>query len=564
MVGVASLAASISSAAAAEAGGRWAAALQHYELAFARLPRDGDARSAAELLRRIGRIRAMRGETDVALDLFEASLAIAEANELGEEVAHALNSLAAAEQLRGRVDLAQPLYARARALAASVGDERLAAMIDQNLGTIANIRGDLLAALESYRSALERFRGLDDHRAAAWVLNNMGMAHVDRAAWAAADACFDEAFRLADGVHDTGTLGSVELNRAELYLKRRIFERAREHCDRAFEIFGRLESQSGLAEVYKLYGVLYREAAKPHLAESHFGRAVEMAELCQDRLLEAESLREWALVHLQKGRNREALECLNRAHRLFSELQARREILDLDRRLDQLEDAYLRVVQAWGESIESKDRYTAGHCQRVADYTCMLAEAVGLAGRDLHWLRMGAFLHDVGKTAVPAEILNKPGKLTAAEWELMKRHTVVGDEIVAELDFPWDIRPIVRSHHEHRDGGGYPDGLAGEAIPFMARILCVADMYDALTTARSYRPALSHDDALRIMEREAGSVTDPELFRVFRRILTEQAAPDTGRADASTSRSSRPAVPPPAPAPGSPPVARPDTSSPRT
>jgi putative nucleotidyltransferase with HDIG domain len=88
---------------------------------------------------------------------------------------------------------------------------------------------------------------------------------------------------------------------------------------------------------------------------------------------------------------------------------------------------------------------------------------------------MGAFLHDVGKTAIPAEILNKPGKLTPEEWRLMQSHTTVGDEIVTELDFPWDIRPIVRNHHEHWDGSGYPDGLAGEEIPLTARILCIAE-----------------------------------------------------------------------------------------
>jgi putative nucleotidyltransferase with HDIG domain len=89
---------------------------------------------------------------------------------------------------------------------------------------------------------------------------------------------------------------------------------------------------------------------------------------------------------------------------------------------------------------------------------------------------MGAFLHDVGKTAIPAEILNKPGKLTPEEWRLMQSHTTVGDEIVTELDFPWDIRPIVRNHHEHWDGSGYPNGLAGEEIPLTARILCIAEI----------------------------------------------------------------------------------------
>src|SRR5690606_25841802 len=105
----------------------------------------------------------------------------------------------------------------------------------------------------------------------------------------------------------------------------------------------------------------------------------------------------------------------------------------------------------------------------------------------------------VGKIEVPAEILNKPGKLTSEEWREMQAHTTAGDRIVAELEFPWDIGPIVRSHHERWDGSGYPDGISGDAIPLTARILCIADVYDALTTTRSYRPALSREEALEIM-----------------------------------------------------------------
>ena len=125
---------------------------------------------------------------------------------------------------------------------------------------------------------------------------------------------------------------------------------------------------------------------------------------------------------------------------------------------------------------------------------------------------------------MPAEVLNKAGKLTDEEWVLMKAHTTEGDAIVAGLDFPWDIRPIVRWHHERWDGSGYPDGLRGEEIPLTARILCVADVYDALTTTRSYRPALSRDEALTIMERDVGRFFDPQLFPVFRGLVEAPAA----------------------------------------
>jgi HD-GYP domain-containing protein (c-di-GMP phosphodiesterase class II) len=137
---------------------------------------------------------------------------------------------------------------------------------------------------------------------------------------------------------------------------------------------------------------------------------------------------------------------------------------------------------------------------------------------------MGAFLHDVGKTSVPIEVLNKPGKLTEEEFEQMKRHTVIGDAIISETPFPWDIRPIVRNHHEKWDGTGYPDQLKGEEIPLTARILCVADVYDALTSARSYRRALSHEEAVEIMRKESGTTLDPTLFAVFLEVLNKTPA----------------------------------------
>ena len=138
------------------------------------------------------------------------------------------------------------------------------------------------------------------------------------------------------------------------------------------------------------------------------------------------------------------------------------------------------------------------------------------------WFRMGAFLHDVGKTEVPEEILNKPGRLTDEERALMEQHTVIGDEMLAPVEFPWDIRPMVRSHHERWDGRGYPDRLAAEDIPRAARILRIADVFDALTTARSYRRPLSPDEALEIMVQDEGSF-DPELFDLFLELYPELA-----------------------------------------
>lgn len=510
----------------AERSGEWTIALERYADAFRRVTADGDAASVADILRATGVVHWQRGDWELAEEHYDASLAIAETCALGHQRARALNSMAILEQFRGRIDRASELYGGAHAIAEQVGDDRTLAMIDQNLGTLANIQGDAAKALESYTSALRGFRRLNDSRGQAWALANMGIAHTDLGSWDEAEGCFAQAFEVADALRDTATLGSTEISRAKLYVRKGDHAAARESCDRAFEIFARLGSRRWLAETHRIYGLLFRETGKRRLALMHLKEAASAAAASEDRLCEAEAEAEAALLHLQEERNAEALRSLNRAHRLFTELHARRELLDIDARLDNLEGRYLEVVAAWGEAIESTDRYTAGHCQRVADYTCMLGGAIGIHGRDLTWLRMGAFLHDVGKTEVPVEVLNKPSSLTPEEWDMMKAHTTKGDEIVASLDFPWEIRPIVRSHHEKWDGTGYPDQLAGHDIPLHARILCIADVFDALTTTRSYRPALSREEALRIMRRDAGRHFDPELLEIFCSVLPPENRSD--------------------------------------
>jgi putative nucleotidyltransferase with HDIG domain len=207
-------------------------------------------------------------------------------------------------------------------------------------------------------------------------------------------------------------------------------------------------------------------------------------------------------------------------------MRAQRELADADTRLTALEDAFVKIVKSWGESIEGKDPYTQGHSWRVAGIACQLAVAHGLPADELTWFRMGALLHDVGKVAVPVEVLNKRGPLDDAEWKLMARHPVTGVELLEGIEFPWDVRPMIRHHHERWDGTGYPEKLAGEAIPLSARLLTIADVYDALTTDRPYRTGFTHGDALAIMLGDRGRSLDPALMNLF----ADQIAPALQRA----------------------------------
>jgi putative two-component system response regulator len=161
-----------------------------------------------------------------------------------------------------------------------------------------------------------------------------------------------------------------------------------------------------------------------------------------------------------------------------------------------------RMKQALALTIEARDPTTSGHCERLARHGVMLGEAIGLSPEELNNLHRGAYLHDIGKVGVPDAVLLKPGPLTTEEFELMKRHTDIGDRLCEPLQSLRVVRPIIRSHHERLDGSGYPAGLRGDDVPLLAQIVGIVDVYDALTSRRPYRDALTPEVASDHLRRE--------------------------------------------------------------
>jgi len=190
------------------------------------------------------------------------------------------------------------------------------------------------------------------------------------------------------------------------------------------------------------------------------------------------------------------------------------------------------VVLSLARSIEAKDTLMEGHSERMAEYAALLGQCLGLREEELEELRIACLLHDVGKVAVPDSILLKPGPLDEAEMEIVRRHPITGESICAPLKSLRHILPLIRHHHERRDGSGYPDGLRGEHIPTKAQVLQIADIYDALVTERPYRVALSPREALEILHREAiRGWLDRSLVSEFSRLrqANEDVEVDTGR-----------------------------------
>jgi diguanylate cyclase (GGDEF)-like protein/putative nucleotidyltransferase with HDIG domain len=208
-----------------------------------------------------------------------------------------------------------------------------------------------------------------------------------------------------------------------------------------------------------------------------------------------------------------------------------RRVEDAHSHLQQVNRLYLTTIETLANFIDAKDQTTHGHIRRVQQYAVRLARELGVSDeRLIKAIEAAALLHDMGKLAIPEYILNKPGKLTAAEFERMKLHASVGADLLAAIEFPYPVVPIVRHHHENWDGTGYPDGLKGTAIPIGARILSVVDCFDALVSDRPYRPKLTDEEALAILVERRGSMYDPWVVDTFLRLHT-QIAPDSDPAE---------------------------------
>jgi putative nucleotidyltransferase with HDIG domain len=452
----------------------------------------------AEALRRMGVIHHRRNEPQVAHDLCSQSFEVASALQDDRLAAEALNALGGFEMETGALERAGEIYGRALALA-GVSDE-VRGRVEQNLGILANIQGDHAKALAHYERSLEACRRAGDQRGSAHAYHNLGMISADQKQWDHAAQYFRKSLHLAEVLNDLRLRGLCLLNYAEVHLALQHYDHARRSAEEALEIFNEIDAQLAKADAYKMLGMIFRQTGRPALAESRLRTAIELAIATGAVLSEAEASRELALLCQSMGRNRDALALLSASYRLFGRLHARVDLGDVAAKVEELENTYFAVVRDWGQSIESADSYTHGHCERVATYALAVAGELGLDDVDRTTIRIGAYLHDLGKVKVPHEILNKAGPLTPDEFEILKLHPKWGLELLAGIDLPWDISPIIRSHHERYDGTGYPDGLRGDQIPLPAQIICVVDVYDALTTTRSYRASMSKSQALATME----------------------------------------------------------------
>jgi HD-GYP domain-containing protein (c-di-GMP phosphodiesterase class II) len=186
-----------------------------------------------------------------------------------------------------------------------------------------------------------------------------------------------------------------------------------------------------------------------------------------------------------------------------------------------IQDSYFEIVKALAQAIEAKDPYTHGHSERVMEYAVQIAQKLGLPEEEMETLRYAAILHDIGKIGVRGIVLNNPNGLTNEEFDEIKKHPLIGEGIIQPIELLQPIRPLIRHHHEWYNGKGYPDGLSGENIPLGARILVVADAYDAMISDRPYRKALTKETVIKELKRGSGTQFEPKLVEVFLEILKQ-------------------------------------------
>ncbi len=236
--------------------------------------------------------------------------------------------------------------------------------------------------------------------------------------------------------------------------------------------------------------------------------------------LTGQGSREARLEGLEAG----ATDFLNKPCDL-TELEVRvRNLVEFRRLTEELESAE-QMVFSIARAVEARDESTGDHCERLAALSLRLGKRLGLDGPELTALRRGGYLHDIGKLGIPDAVLLKPGRLTADEWKIMRRHVEIGVQIFQPLHTLRPVLPIIRHHHERRDGSGYPDGLKGDEVPYLARVFQVVDVFDALTTNRPYRSAMSSLEALALIREETErGWWDPQIVEVFAAMIAEDEA----------------------------------------
>lgn len=481
--------------------------------------RNGFHTRKAQAMRKLGTILRRKGETGRAISYYKRSIPVSQSAGDISGCAKAYNGLGVLYFNSGNWKLVKKYFNLAMEKAEETEDLSLMANIYNNLGAMSNILGDWETAISYYEKSLDYYRNIEDMGGLAKNYNNLGLTYRDMGKWSKAAYYCERCVKIAGEIGDVALGSNCLLNLAHVLIELSRLGEAREKCDIAYESLSDIGEVGGIAEALMIYGMIYTRMRKWALAEKHFQESVMINKKHDNLLGMAECYREMALLYQGWGKNKKALEYLGKSFHEFRELKAIRYLQEIGRKTAELEEMTFKLTRDMGAAVESKDTYTFGHSQRVAHYAVEIAKKMHLKDDVIKGIMVAAYLHDLGKVRVKKKILQKSRKLTVKEFFIIQMHPNWGVELLKDVEFPWDVKPLIRHHQEKWDGSGYPDGLQGEAIPIGARIIAVADMFDALTTDRPYRKALPLRQAVKILKKESGVSLDSDITNKFLRIV---------------------------------------------
>jgi len=516
-----------------------------------------------------GNICFNRGDFPAAEENYTRALALAK--ELGNQgkIAQVLNNLGIVCWKEGKYSQSLEYLSEALKIREQVGDDEDIAQTYENIGIVYYSLGEYETALEHFGNALQLWRKLENPSRIANTLNNIGALYRETGDLQKALEYLQKSLEYKRKIGDRGTLASTLGNIGTIYAQQGDYSRGLEYLSEALELAQENRLSSLEAETYAEMAQCHYAGGEIEGAEKLALKSLELAEslgmlseseksaqllseiyaarrkykkawqflkkvlqlrekIFSDRLDSAvaelkvkyetdKRRREAEIYHLKyvelKRINEELVatkEALEKYKKHLEQLVAER-TAELERSYRRLKKTFSGIVATISKMLELRDPYTAGHQERVARLSVAIARRLGLPEDKVEAIHTAAMLHDIGKIYVPSEILTKPGRLSEVEFMLIKNHSAAGYEILKSIEFPWDIATIVRQHHERLDGSGYPDGLVGDQILFEAKIIAVADVVEAISSHRPYRPALGIDVALTEIRKNAGKLYDPTV-----------------------------------------------------
>nr|MBN2278853.1 tetratricopeptide repeat protein [candidate division Zixibacteria bacterium] len=501
--------------------GRYAEAVAQYQQLLEYCQDKNLAPRRVEVFLEIGQLLAKTGELDRALGYVHRALAGNRRLNDPLGICKSLRNLGAIYIELGEFDDAEAAYEEGIGIALNNQLNLLHADLSNNLGTIKNIKGEWQAALECYKTARTTYESEGEVRKSAYTFNNIGITLMEQDDYEQAHQNYVAALRIADSIKDESLILILNINLTDLLLKIKNIPEARKYCLSAHQLIrNKGLKNSQLVETIKLAGKIALFEENYNEALARFNEARDLCEELGLQFLEAEILFEIGSLCQMTEQHMQALQILEQAFQLFHQLNVTGRLEKTRKLICSVEDLYLKVFEAMASQVDQKDPYTKGHSDRVANLALFIARKLGLSDHETKSIVAAGLLHDIGKLQVPDEILKKPGRLTPAEFDEIKKHPDTGIRILAGIKLPWEVIPLIRHHHEKFNGEGYPSGLSGDNIPIGARVICVADVFDALTSARPYRKAFDASKAIGIMEKEMIGSFDPVVLETLIELIT--------------------------------------------